>query len=94
MFYMFMQKYFYHAKSDDFVLHYIPFPTADDYGKRRDIPTIAPTDFTFQNMPFVQNDKNNVGPSEDNMLVYLQMCDYRDMPQHLLPVSVSARFSL
>lgn len=89
---IFIEKYFtVLAQKNEFVLHYVPL-ASQEFRKKYEMPSVPPTDFTFQNMPFVQNDKDNGGPSEDNMLVYLQMCNDHGMPKQLLSVSVGAIF--
>jgi hypothetical protein len=90
---LFIDKYFIVlAQKNEFVLHYMPLAN-EDYRKKYEMPSVPPTDFTFQNMPFVLDDKDKGAPSDDNMLVYLQMCGHA-MPDQLLPVSVSVYLSL
>jgi hypothetical protein len=50
--------------------------------------TIPPTEITFQNLPFVTSDTDNGKPSDDNMLVYLQMTGNTPLSRELLPISM------
>jgi hypothetical protein len=88
---LFIQQYFDELgkpeKRKEYVLHYIPLTNKESM-KNYEIPTVPPTDFTFQNLPFIRNGQDNGGSSEDNMLVYLQMCG-NPMPKQPLPVSAN-----
>lgn len=86
---LFMQTYFIELakRKSDFVLHYLPLATTEGQ-KEYAMPTVAPTDFMFQNIPFIVSDTDKGKPSDDNMLVYLQMTGNEPLPRELLATSV------
>ncbi|KIM41721.1 hypothetical protein M413DRAFT_444966 [Hebeloma cylindrosporum] len=89
----FISKYFIQlgTRKDDFVLHYVPLAT-EEGRKKFAMPTIPPIDLTFQNMPFVLSASDKGQPSDDNMLVYLQITGdptKRTLPHELLPISAN-----
>ncbi|KAF5310583.1 hypothetical protein D9619_007749 [Psilocybe cf. subviscida] len=87
---IFMEKYFtmLAERKNDTVLHYLPLATTEGR-KQYAMPTVPPTDFTFQNLPFVISATDNGMPSDDNMLVYLQMTGNVPIPRELLPISAN-----
>jgi hypothetical protein len=86
---LFMNDYFTERakNSNDSVIHYLPKVGSAQKGYA--IPTIPPTDLTFQNLPFVvsASDQGKVGPN--SMLVYLQMTQNHPLPRDLLAVSAN-----
>jgi hypothetical protein len=87
---IFMEKYFTMLadRKNDAVLHYLPLATKEGR-KQYAMPTVPPTDFTFQNIPFVISATDNGKPSDDNMLVYLQMTGNDPIPRQLLTISTN-----
>lgn len=85
-----MGKYFtmLAERKNDTILHYLPLAPTEEVRKQYAMPTVPPTDFTFQNMPFVISNTDNGRPSDDNMLVYLQMTGNESIPHQLLTISV------
>lgn len=85
---LFMNDYFAElAKNkNDSVIHYLPKVTEAQKGYP--VPTLPPTDLTFQNLPFVKSASDLGRVGENTMLVYLQMTGGHPMPRELLPVSV------
>lgn len=85
---VFVEKYFTMlAQNHDTVLHYLPLANTE-CRKQYAIPTVPPTDFTFQNLPFVISDADTDSSSDDNMLIYLQMTGNTPLPRQLLLISV------
>ncbi|KAI0915912.1 hypothetical protein AcV5_003389 [Taiwanofungus camphoratus] len=86
---LFMNDYFAElAKNkNDSVIHYLPKVTEAQKGYP--VPTLPPTDLTFQNLPFVKSASDLGRVGENTMLVYLQMTGGHTMPRELLPVSAN-----
>ncbi|KAF7974326.1 hypothetical protein HWV62_12372 [Athelia sp. TMB] len=62
-------------------IHYLPVLKKFD----KQSPTFAPTSLNFQNFPFVTTSYEGTKRGENNMLVYLQMTQARQLPLDLLP---------